>query len=68
MFLEYMDSKFSESISIWEVNLYLALQGTALLLLPPLAFASIFKLGKSIILYFYQYYMFLYLYVSYFQQ
>lgn len=44
-FFEYLDSKFSTGISTWERNLYVALQGAALLLLPILAFASVFKLG-----------------------
>ncbi|KAI9556004.1 hypothetical protein GHT06_018564 [Daphnia sinensis] len=46
LFIEYMDSKFSTAISTWETNLYISLQATALLLLPFLAFASIFKLGN----------------------
>ena len=71
LFTEYMDSKFSSGISIWEMNLYISLQvnnnlfsifycdnslikwlhfsrqATSLFLLPFLAFASIFKLGKQ---------------------
>lgn len=41
-----MNSKYSIGISTWETNLYVVLQGTALLLLPALALASIFKLGS----------------------
>ena len=41
-----MDSKYHSAISSWETNLYVALQGTSLLLLPALALASLFKLGN----------------------
>ena len=46
-FLEYLNSKFSSGITSWEFNLYIGLQGSTLLLLPLLLFASIFKLGKQ---------------------
>jgi len=45
-FWQYMNSKYSVAISTWETNLYVALQATALLLLPALALASLFKLGN----------------------
>ena len=45
-FWQYMNSKYSVAMSAWETNLYVALQGTALLLLPALALASVFKLGN----------------------
>jgi len=45
-FIQFLDSTLSSGITAWETNLYVALQGTAVLILPPLAFASFFKLGK----------------------
>ena len=47
-FWQYMNSKYSVAITTWETNLYVALQATALLLLPALALASLFKLGNLI--------------------
>ena len=41
-----MESKYGKGMSTWEMNLYISLQSTSLLILPFLAFASVFKLGN----------------------
>ena len=48
-FIQFLDSTLSSGITAWETNLYVALQGTAVLILPPLAFASFFKLGEQFV-------------------
>lgn len=48
-FLEYTESKYGESISTWETNLYIVLQGIAAGLLPFIAFASTFKTGNKFV-------------------
>ena len=45
-FLQFLDSTLSTGISMWETNLYVALQSVAVLILPPIVFASFFKLGS----------------------
>lgn len=47
-FIEYSESKYGEAISAWERNLYVVLQGVAAVLLPFIAFASVFKTGNAI--------------------